>query len=93
MPAGTLLADAVREAGLPIASPCGDDLICAKCGVRIVAGKVGRESPVERETKARNRVPREQRLACAIRVRADLVVHADYWGEERSEGNWNTSGK
>jgi len=76
---GTRLIDAVREAGLPIARACGDDLVCAKCGVRILEGRVARESPVERRAKERNRVPRELRLACALRVHGDLVVSADYW--------------
>ncbi len=80
VPRGTLLIDAIRQAGLPIASPCGDDLICGKCGVRILSGHVGRQAAVERDAKSRNRVPPEQRLACAIRVCGDLVVTADYWG-------------
>jgi len=80
---GTRLIDAIRRAGLPIANPCGDDLICGKCGVRIVSGEVSREAEVERDAKARNRVPAELRLACAIRVRGDLVVSADYWGSAR----------
>ena len=78
---GTLLFDAVRRAGMPIASPCGDDLICAKCGVWIHEGRTAREAPVETDAKRRNRVPSGQRLACAVRVRDDLVVSADYWGE------------
>ena len=81
IPGGTRLIDAVREAGLPIASSCGDDLICAKCGVRILSGEVSREKSTEREAKRRNRVPPELRLACALRVHDDLVVTADYWGE------------
>jgi adenylate cyclase len=80
---GTRLIDAIRRARLPIASPCGDDLICGKCGVRIVSGEVSREAEVERDAKARNRVPAALRLACAIRVRGDLVVSADYWGSAR----------
>jgi ferredoxin len=79
VPKGTRLIDAVREAGLPIARACGDDLVCAKCGVRIVSGRVSREAPVERRAKARNRVAPELRLACALRVQADLVVTAEYW--------------
>ena len=79
---GTLLIDAIRSAGLPIASACGDDLVCAKCGVRLLGGRVTRESRIERETKQRNRVPEELRLACAIRVHDDLTVSADYWGSE-----------
>ena len=76
---GTLLIDAIRGAGVPIASPCGDDLICGKCGVRIVEGRVAREAAVERDAKRRNRVPETYRLACAVRVHDDLVVSADYW--------------
>jgi len=83
VPDGTRLIEAIRQAGLPIASPCGDELICGKCGVRILSGSVARESRVERTAKQRNRVPAEYRLACALRVRADLVVGADYWGVRR----------
>ena len=53
VPRGTLLIDAVRRAGLPIASPCGDDLICGRCGVRVLSGQVSREAPVERNLEAR----------------------------------------
>ena len=81
VPKGTLLIDAIRSAGLPIARACGDDLICARCGVH-VEGRVSRESTIERDTKQRNRVPAELRLACALRVNHDLVVSADYWGSK-----------
>jgi ferredoxin len=76
---GTRLIDAVRDAGLPIARACGDDLVCAKCGVRILAGKLTREAPIERRAKARNRVDAALRLACAVRVSGDLELTADYW--------------
>ena len=76
---GVRLIDAVRDAGLPIARACGDDLVCAKCGVRILAGRVAREAPVKRRAKERNRVPSELRLACALRVQRDLTLGADYW--------------
>ena len=76
---GTRLIDAVRDAGLPIARACGDDLVCAKCGVRVLSGKLAREKPVERRAKARNRVDPALRLACAVRVSGDLELSADYW--------------
>ena len=79
---GTRLIDAVRAAGLPIARACGDDLVCAKCGVEIRSGSVHREKAVETRTKARNRVPEGLRLACALRVHEDLEVAAPYWGAE-----------
>jgi adenylate cyclase len=80
VPAGTLLTDAIRAAGLPIATACGDELVCGRCGVRILRGAVAREKPVERRAKRRNRVPDALRLACVIRVHGDLEVTADYWG-------------
>jgi ferredoxin len=76
---GTRLSDAVSAAGMPMARACGDDLVCAKCGVRILEGRVSREAAVERRAKARNRVAPELRLACAIRVQGDLTLTADYW--------------
>ena len=80
MPRGTRLIDAIQRAGLPIARACGDDLVCAKCGVYVLDGRVSRTAPVERRALARNGCPGGQRLACAIRVRDDLELHADYWG-------------
>ena len=79
VPKGARLIDVVREAGLPIARACGDDLVCGKCGVRIVSGRVSREAPVERRAKERNRIATELRRACALRVNHDLSVSADYW--------------
>jgi ferredoxin len=78
---GTPLIEAIRRAGLPIARACGEELICGKCGVRILEGRVCRESAREKEMKKRNRVSPELRLACVIRVYDDLVLRADYWGE------------
>jgi ferredoxin len=80
-PRGTRLIDAIRQAGLPIAHPCGDSLICGRCGVRVVDGEVAPQSDLEAEVKRRNRVAADQRLACAIRVRGDLLISATYWGE------------
>jgi len=80
VPRGTRLTDAIRSGGQPIAAPCGDDLICGRCAVRILAGHVTRAAAVEREVMRQNRVPAERRLACAIRVHEDLVVTTDYWG-------------
>ncbi len=80
VPKGARLIDAVREAGLPIARACGDELICAGCGVEILEGSVSRESEAELRTKRNNRTRAGLRLACAIRVHDDLVLTADYWG-------------
>jgi ferredoxin len=48
--------------------------------VRVLAGDVLPESDLEAMLKRRNRIAPEQRLACALRVRGDLTIAADYWG-------------
>ena len=81
MPSGTLLIDAVRGANLPIASACRGDGLCGRCGVEILAGHgdVAAETAEETRSKERNRIDPRLRLACQIRVRADLSVTAPYW--------------
>jgi adenylate cyclase len=81
VPSGTLLIDAVRGADLPIASACRGDGLCGRCGVAILTGngELGAETPEETRTKQRNRIDPCLRLACQIRVRADLSVTAPYW--------------
>ena len=79
--AGTLLLDAVRQAGLPIARACGAEGICGRCGLRVLAGGQGLEveSELEAQVRRRNRVSEDQRLACRVAVAGDLVVTASYW--------------
>jgi len=81
VPSGTLLIDAVRSADLPIASACRADGLCGRCGIAILAGEgeVALETPEESRAKQRNRIDPRLRLACRIRVCADVSVAAPYW--------------
>jgi len=80
-PGETTLLDATTAAGLPIASACGSEGACARCGLEIVAGGESLEPETERERriKARNRIDPAHRLACRVRPRGDLTVRASYW--------------
>jgi len=75
------LLEATREAGLPIASACGENGACARCGLEIVAGAtdLAGESDREKLIKERNRINPELRLACRVRPRGALTVRALYW--------------
>lgn len=77
--AGTSLLEAARSVGLPVASACGADGLCARCGMQILEGDAGRETPAEVEIKRSNRIDPQHRLACRIRVTGDLVATATYW--------------
>ena len=78
---GTTVLAAARSAGLPMASACGADGLCARCGVEILDGGAAleAESEDERRSKLRNRVDPRQRLACRVVVSADVRVRASYW--------------
>lgn len=75
------LLEATRRAGLPVASACGENGACARCGLEILAGGERLDPPDEREQriKQRNRIDPSLRLACRIRPRTDLTVRARYW--------------
>ena len=81
VPAGTTLLEAARRAELPLASACGESGVCGRCGLEILegAGSLADPSWRERDTKARNRVDSDLRLACLSEVWGDLVVTARYW--------------
>jgi len=78
---GTTLLEATRLAGLPIATACGESGVCARCGLRILAGaeRLDPEGDQERRIKSRNRIDPELRLACRVTARGQLTVTADYW--------------
>ena len=78
---GMTLLEATRKVGLPIASACGENGACARCGLEIVEGAANLppESERERSIKERNRIDRDLRLACRIRPRGNLTVRARYW--------------
>jgi ferredoxin len=79
--AGTTLLEAVHLAQLPIASACGADGVCARCGVLILEGAsdLPSETAREREIKARNRVDPKLRLACRVTVVSPVTATAPYW--------------
>ncbi len=75
------LLEVTREVGLPIASACGENGACARCGLEIVVGgaHLVDETDREKSIKERNRIDPELRLACRIRPQGDLTVRALYW--------------
>lgn len=75
------LLEATRAVGLPIASACGQNGACARCGLEILEGASAIDAPSEREEriKERNRIDPKLRLACRVRPRGDMTVRAAYW--------------
>ena len=81
MPEGTTLLEAARQAGLPMASACGAEGVCGRCGVTVISGAsaVSPETETEIDVKTRNRIESGQRLACRAVVDGPVEITASYW--------------
>lgn len=71
VPAGTLLSDAARQAGLDLLMPCGGQGRCGRCAVIVEEGAVRRRS-THRLSPAD--VATGYALACQTTVEGDLIV-------------------
>jgi 2Fe-2S ferredoxin len=78
---GANLMASLLAAGIPVASSCGGDAVCAKCGLRIVEGAAMLSVPEAAEIYLleKNRFRPEIRISCQTRVYGDIVIDAGYW--------------
>lgn len=73
--------DSLLAAGLPVASSCHGDGICAKCRIIIIEG-FENLSPVNNlETLLRDRlkIQKQYRISCQTQVLGDIKIDASYW--------------
>jgi len=68
---GTMLLDAIREAGIRIESICGGKGECGKCKVILNKGEVSRLSISHKKHLSPQQISEGYRLACQIRVLSD----------------------
>lgn len=78
---GENLMQALLKAGVPVASSCRGDGVCAKCRIEIVDGKQNLTPETEAEAFLRQRhsIPKTERLSCQAEVRGDVTIDAPYW--------------
>ena len=78
---GALLMKSLLEAGLPVASSCHGDGICAKCRITIVEGSenLSKINGTEQILRDRLKISRELRISCQTQVLGDIKVDASYW--------------
>lgn len=72
---------ALLAGGLPVASSCRGDGVCAKCRIEIVDGKKNLSPENEREAFLREQhsIPKSQRVSCQTQVLGDITVTTSYW--------------
>lgn len=71
IPAGTLLSDAARQAGVEIGQPCGGQGRCGRCAVQVTAGNVRRRSTLRLSQES---VEAGFALACQSVVEGDASI-------------------
>ncbi len=74
VPAGSALADALREAGIPFAYPCGGVRVCGRCRVEFREGAPA-PLPDEERHLSRDDIRRGVRLACCSTLDTDAEVY------------------
>ena len=78
---GAPLMKSLLAAGLPVASSCKGDGICAKCRIQIVAGaeNLSQINPREQMLRDRLRIAPDSRISCQTLVLGDITIDATYW--------------
>jgi 2Fe-2S ferredoxin len=78
---GSNLMRALLDHGLPVASSCQSDGVCAKCRIQVVKGKEHVSPEGDRETflRERHNIPRGERVSCQVTIHGDVTVDTGYW--------------
>jgi 2Fe-2S ferredoxin len=78
---GENLMQALLKAGLPVASSCHGDGVCAKCRLQILKGWENLSAPNETELFLREKfeLATNQRISCQSQVEGDIEIDASYW--------------
>lgn len=78
---GAVLMEALLKAGLPVASSCHGDGICARCRIQIISGmeNLSQINPAEQILRDRLRIARDIRISCQTKVLGDITIDASYW--------------
>lgn len=72
---------ALLDGGLPVASSCSGDGVCAKCKVQVLEGMENLSSENETESFLREskNLPQDQRVSCQVEVLGDILISTTYW--------------
>ena len=72
---------ALLNAGLPVASSCDGDGVCAKCRLIIVEGNenLSPANDTEEFLKESNSIAPNMRISCQVQVLGPVTLDATYW--------------
>lgn len=69
------------EAGIPVASSCNGDGVCAKCKIKILEGleNLSVENETEKFLKNKENLDKSVRMSCQTKVQGDITIDTNYW--------------
>lgn len=77
---GSNLMQALLAAGVPVASSCHGDGVCAKCRLKITPlNAVTPANEIETFLAERFQLASGFRISCQVQVLSDLTLDATYW--------------
>lgn len=81
VPTGTTLMQALLDAGVPVASSCRGDGVCAKCRIEITDGRknLTPENSLELYLRERFQIEKAIRVSCQTQILGDITVTTSYW--------------
>ena len=81
VPDGANLMQALLDGGLPVASSCGGDGVCSKCGIQIVSGaaNLSPQNETEKFLRERHELAKDIRVSCQTTILGDITVDTPYW--------------
>lgn len=74
----------LHRRGVPVGSACGGKGLCASCKVIVLKNTENLSRPNDRELDLaeRNRLPKNERIACQVKVLGDIEITTSYWTED-----------
>jgi 2Fe-2S ferredoxin len=81
VPTDSNLMQALLAGGLPVASSCKGDGVCAKCRIQITEGarNLSPQNEVEIFLRERHGLNADERISCQTQVLGDITVATGYW--------------
>jgi ferredoxin, 2Fe-2S len=81
VPMGANLMQSLLAAGVPVASSCRGDGVCAKCRIEVTEGanNLSPRNPLEVSLADRHQIPHSERISCQTEILGDITVDTPYW--------------
>ena len=80
-PRGSNLMKDLLEQGVPVASSCGGEGVCAKCRVEVLKGRenLSAQNQTEKDLREIHQLAANERISCQALLEGDVHLDTGYW--------------